>query len=87
MVENILNRMEKNDTYIYITRKMCMKDKGDNIFGSSARTRLLWYAWTLTFFFLLSIFLDFIFIFIFIFFFFFDNEEACDCSHITCHMM
>jgi len=32
--------------------------------------------------FLLSIFLDFIFLFLFI-----DDEEACDCGHMTCHMM
>jgi len=37
------------------------------------------------FLFILSIFLNFLF---FDFFFLFiDNEEACDCSHMTCHMM
>ena len=43
------------------------------------------------FLFLLSIFLDFVFLFLWLFFFFsflfFDNEEACDCSHMACHMM
>jgi len=34
------------------------------------------------FLFLLSIFLDLIF-----FSFDFDDEEACDCGHMTCHMM
>ena len=34
--------------------------------------------------FLLSIFLDFIFI---LYFIFIDDEEACDCSHMTYHMM
>jgi len=34
------------------------------------------------FLFLLSIFLDFLFLFLFI-----DDEEACDCSHMTCHIM
>ena len=24
--------------------------------------------------------------FIFILFYFLDDEEACDCSHMTCHM-
>ena len=35
---------------------------------------VLWYTWTLTF-------------FIIIYFSFIDDEEACDCGHMTYHMM
>jgi len=35
-----------------------------------------WYAWTLIFFLIWFLFL----------FYFLDNEEACDCSHMMCHM-
>jgi len=36
---------------------------------------VLWYTWTLTFFFFL------------IYFSFIDDEEACDCGQMTYHMM
>jgi len=39
-------------------------------------TWVLWYTWTLTF-----------FLIFFLFLLLFDDEEACDCSHMTCHMM
>ena len=39
------------------------------------------------FLFLLSIFLNLIFLFLLILFLFLDNEEACDCSHMTYHMI
>jgi len=51
---------------------------------------LLWCAGTLAFFFffylffLILYFLSFDFLFLFLFM---DNEEACDCSHMTYHMM
>jgi len=43
------------------------------------------YMRTNIFLFLLSIFLDFIFLLNFLFFI--DDEEAYDCSHMTCHIM
>ena len=41
------------------------------------------------FLFFLFIFSDLIFLFFWYFFvfLFFDDEEACDCGHMTCHMM
>ena len=39
------------------------------------------------FIFLLFIFLDLIFLFFWFSFFFIDDEEACDCGHMTYHMM
>ena len=51
---------------------------------------VLWYAWTLIFYFdfilFLSIFFDLIFLFLFFFFYLLDDKEAHDHSHMTCLM-
>jgi len=44
---------------------------------------MLWCVWGLTFFFFFYLF----FLILFFFFFLIDNEEACDHSHMTCHIM
>jgi len=45
------------------------------------------YLDTNIFLFLSPIFLDLIFLFFWFYFSFIDDEEACDCSHMTYHMM
>jgi len=50
--------------------------------------RVLWCAWTLTFFFFFYLFFLILYFFSFDFLFLFiDDEEACDYSHMTYHMM
>ena len=57
--------------------------------GSVYNTRSVMMHVRTNIFFLLSIFLDFIFLFFVISFSFsfIDDEEACDCGHMTYHMM
>jgi len=50
---------------------------------SLSKLYMLWCAWTLTFFFVFYLF----FLIEYFFSFDFDDEEACDCGHMTCHMI
>ena len=62
-------------------------DNQKNSIRSAVNSNVMMCVRTNLFLFLLSIFLNFIFFYFYFIFLFIDNEEACDCSHMTCHMM